>query len=204
MLLSLYLTISYLQRDVMIYNALDPATLKDMRKHVQRYGTKKGLVRGAQFNTFSQGKMCAFGERTPSGGAPGDCHRHYDVMNATTVDSLHCLFDNAEVGIKCLTPTVKTESAPLPQDSLVFSEIIRVAAPEIHEQIYEVTRQGERVGKDASTLFYCTNYAAPLHFDDDTGPGLCATLEIDADPYEYCFLNLAYPFYFTPRAGSLW
>lgn len=97
-----------------------------------------------------------------------------------------------------------TDCILLLQDSLVFSETIRVAAPEIHRQIYEVTREGERVGKDSSTLYYCTNYTAPLHFDDDAGPGLCATLDIDADPYEYCFLNLAYPFYFAPRAGSIW
>ena len=64
---------------------------------MRRYGSLKGLVRGSQFQTFTQGKMCPFGERTPSGGAPGDCHRHYDVMNATDVDSLQCLFDNAEV-----------------------------------------------------------------------------------------------------------
>lgn len=87
---------------------------------------------------------------------------------------------------------------------MVLSEIVRQAAPEIHTQIKAVTQEGERVGRDASTLYYCTNFTAPLHFDNDAGPGLCATLELDADPHEYCFLNLAYPFYFAPRAGSLW
>lgn len=87
---------------------------------------------------------------------------------------------------------------------MVLSEIIRKAALEIDAEIKAVTQEGEIVGRDASSLFYCSNYTAPLHFDDDAGPGLCATSELDAGPHEYCFLNLAYPFYFGPRAGSVW
>ncbi|KAJ3521515.1 hypothetical protein NMY22_g12282 [Coprinellus aureogranulatus] len=172
-------------RDFWMYNAFDKETFNSLSQHVRRFGNHKGLVRGRQFDTFTQGKMCPFGERSPKGGAPGDCHRLYDSMSAATPDMVHCLFDNAD-------------------DSLVFSILTREVAPDIHAQIAEACGAGEKVGSARSTSFYCKNYTAPLHQDDDVGPGLCATLDFDAEAYEYCFINMAYPFYFAPRAGSLW
>lgn len=85
------------QRDFWVYNAFDPTAYNTLRRNVQRFGKLKSLVRGQQFATFSQGRMCPFGERTASGGAPGDTHRFYDVMSGQTEDALHCLFDHAEV-----------------------------------------------------------------------------------------------------------
>jgi hypothetical protein len=86
-----------LQRDFWVYNAFSDASLRTLEQHVQRFSTLKGIVRGKQFATFSKGKMVPLGERTASGGAPGDAHRFYDAMNAQTEGALECLFDNAEV-----------------------------------------------------------------------------------------------------------
>ncbi|KAJ3535716.1 hypothetical protein NMY22_g6363 [Coprinellus aureogranulatus] len=176
---------NHVLRDFWVYKAFDDDTFKSLSEHVRRFSHYKGIVRGSQFETFTQGKMCPFGERTPRGGAPGDCHRLYDSMSAATPELVHCLFDNAE-------------------DSLVFSILARQVAPEIYSQIEDACDVGERVGTSRSTLYYCRNYAAPLHRDDDVGPGLCATLDFEAERYEYCFINMAYPFYFAPRPGSFW
>ncbi|KAF6759482.1 hypothetical protein DFP72DRAFT_844208 [Ephemerocybe angulata] len=153
--------------------------------HVQRFSKLKGLVRGKQFATFSQGKMCAFGERTPRGGAPGDCHHLYDYMGAHSEEALECLFDNAE-------------------DSLILSEVARMTSPAVYRQIRAVTGEGEKIGLDSSTLYYCNNYTAAMHLDKDAGPGLCALVELEAELHDYTFINLGYDFYFAPRANSMW
>lgn len=74
-----------------------PPFIKLLSEHTESYSKLKSVVRGKQFAAFVKGKMVPMGERTPSGGAPGDCHRFYDGMDASTVDSLECLFDHAEV-----------------------------------------------------------------------------------------------------------
>jgi hypothetical protein len=68
-----------------------------MVSHSQQFAHLKGLTRGKQFANYSQGKMVPQGERMPSGGAVGDCHRFYSTMSADDIGSLECLFDNAEV-----------------------------------------------------------------------------------------------------------
>ena len=194
------------QRDVWVYNAFDTATYNTLRGNVQRFGKLKSLVRGRQFATFSQGRMCPFGERTASGGAPGDTHRFYDVMSGDTEAALHCLFDHAEV---CGSSFWRCHSGRsltriLYQDSLTLVQTTRLVAPEIYELYRAATRDGEKVGLDASTLYYCSSYTAPLHIDDDATPGICAMLEFDGGPDDYCFVNLAYGIRFLPRANSLW
>lgn len=173
-----------------------------------RFSALKSLVRGQQFATFSQGKMCPFGERTATGGAPGDSHRFYDTMSALNEDALQCLFDHAEVSRR-FSPKVRSQCHRYPlldvcQDSLILLQTTRLVAPGIHRQIRNSTREGEKLGLDAATLYYCSSYAAPFHIDDDVIPGVCALLEREAGKDDYCFVNLAYEYRFAPRANSFW
>ncbi|KAH6876303.1 hypothetical protein BKA70DRAFT_1349446 [Coprinopsis sp. MPI-PUGE-AT-0042] len=59
-------------------------------------------------------------------------------------------------------------------------------------------------GEPLPPIFYCGNYTAPLHCDDDACPGLCAQLDLHADSNydEYAFVNLAYSCYFVCRENS--
>lgn len=167
-----------------------------------RFSALKGLVRGQQFATFSRGKMCPFGERTATGGAPGDSHRFYDKMSALNEDALHCLFDHAEVRPR--SRFLWYLLLNISQDSLILSQTTRLVAPGIHRRIRDSTREGEKLGLDAATLYYCSSYAAPFHFDDDATPGVCALIDREAGKDDYCFVNLAYGYRFAARANSFW
>ena len=82
----------------------------------------------------------------------------------------------------------------------------QVYAPKIHEIIREEGSVGERLGGTASTLYYCSNYTAPLHTDRDTTPGLCMQIDLRADhsKREYAFINMAYARYFVARENTFW
>ncbi|TEB27681.1 hypothetical protein FA13DRAFT_1712396 [Coprinellus micaceus] len=181
--------------EAVIYNAFSESSLKTLRGHVNRFSALKGIMRGQQFAIFSQGRMCPFGERTATGGAPGDAHRFYDSMGAQTEGALQCLFDRAE------SPGILTN---IFQDSLILLNVTRLVAPGLYAEIRDSTREGEKLGLDAATLYYCSSYAGPLHIDDDVTPGVCALLEREAGSDDYCFVNLAYGYRFAPRANSLW
>jgi hypothetical protein len=88
------------QLDYLAFNAIPSDLLDRMMSHFDHFTHMKGLVRGAQFKEYVQGKMVPRGERSPTGGAPGDCHRFYDSMNVDNPMSLNGLFDNAEVRVK--------------------------------------------------------------------------------------------------------
>ncbi|KAJ3505794.1 hypothetical protein NMY22_g17455 [Coprinellus aureogranulatus] len=164
-----------------------------MLAHVKSFAQLKGLQRGAQFRHYSRGNMVALGPRMPQGGIRGDSFRYPTTMSAADKGSLHCLFDHAE-------------------DSLILDELARLIAPEVHTPLHAAGRGDERLGLDTGgVLYYCENYAAPLHLDQDAVPGLCANLGYRADPGDYCFINLGYRdaetlerFYFEPRTNSFW
>jgi hypothetical protein len=91
------LTAPLFKRDVHIYNNFPENLVAKLRASNSRYSVLKGIKRGAQFRDFSTGNMVPRGERTPSGGAPGDCHGFYADMKATTLTEIDVLFDHAEV-----------------------------------------------------------------------------------------------------------
>jgi hypothetical protein len=82
----------------------------------------------------------------------------------------------------------------------------KVFSPETYKGLKEAGAVGERLGGTAATIYYCGNYTAPLHCDNDACPGLCAQLDLNADSNndEYGFVNLAYGCYFVSRANSFW
>ncbi|TEB32976.1 hypothetical protein FA13DRAFT_1790051 [Coprinellus micaceus] len=96
--------------DFLAYNAIPEVYLQRMLLHFDQFARMKGLVRGEQFHTYMQGSMVPRGERTPSGGAPGDCHRYYDSLKATDLGSIHALFDNAEASLPM--PIVAVSETP--------------------------------------------------------------------------------------------
>ncbi|KAF6741312.1 hypothetical protein DFP72DRAFT_834356, partial [Ephemerocybe angulata] len=172
--------------DVWVYNAFPKYLLNRMLEHHANLPKGlKGLTRGQQFLHYSQGKMVAQGERTPSGGAPGDVHRFPDNMNATDLDSLNSLYDQAE-------------------DALIISQVTRLVAFPIFENVRETGAIGERLGALAHTLYYCTNYVAPAHEDQDEGKGLCANLLKEGEKTDYAFFHLAYGLLFIAESNSLW
>ncbi|KAF6756499.1 hypothetical protein DFP72DRAFT_810464, partial [Ephemerocybe angulata] len=172
--------------DFWVYEAFPSFARERMLDHAKNFYGLKGLVRGKQFKDYTQGRMVPQGERTASGGAPGDSHCFYGSMAATEAPALHCLFDNAE-------------------DSLFLTEVTRLVGFPVFTAIRKASRVGERLGKDAATLYYCANYAAPAHVDKDEGPGLCANLHWSGDHYgDYAFVHLAYGLYFLQRTNSLW
>lgn len=65
---------------------------------------------------------------------------------------------------------------------------------------------GDQLGLDSATTYLCNNYAAPLHRDKDTTPGLCANYELQAlqDQDEYAFIYADYGIYFACQPNSLW
>ncbi|KAJ3505033.1 hypothetical protein NMY22_g17722 [Coprinellus aureogranulatus] len=178
-------TLNLLQLDFLAFQAFPDKYLQRMLGHFDQFSQLKSVVRGQQFDRYVQGTMVPQGERTPSGGAPGDCHRYYDNMNAEDVSSLDRLFDTAE-------------------DSLLLTEITRVVAFPVHEAVVKVCQTGERMGRDSLTMFYCNNYAAPVHIDDDAGTGLCAQLEVQVPDKEYSFFHYAYGKLFKSRTNCLW
>ncbi|KAH6876314.1 hypothetical protein BKA70DRAFT_1349453 [Coprinopsis sp. MPI-PUGE-AT-0042] len=172
-------------RDVYVYGAFPEATLAQLRTHTSRYSKLKGVQRGAQFEQYSTGNMVPRGERAPKGGAPGDCFGYYANMTPTSVDHIDVLFDHAE-------------------DAGILMRAAKVFFPDAHKGLKEAGSIGERLGGTAATIFYCGNYTAPLHCDDDACPGLCAQLDLHADSNydEYAFVNLAYSCYFVCRENS--
>ncbi|KAF6740844.1 hypothetical protein DFP72DRAFT_838419, partial [Ephemerocybe angulata] len=173
--------------DIWAYGAIPKDLLEEMqRHHADLPAGLKGLVRGSQFAHYSQGKMVPQGERTPSGGAPGDCHRFYSDMNATELDSLGSLFDQAE-------------------DSFIISQVTRIIAFPIFQDVREKGQEGERLGTLATTLYHCVNYGAPVHKDRDAGKGLCANILKEGSKKEdYAFFNMAYRIMFIAQTNSLW
>ncbi|KAJ3533084.1 hypothetical protein NMY22_g7480 [Coprinellus aureogranulatus] len=179
-------------RDFWAYGALPENLRQKMLDHVRAFAKLKGLQRGGQFKDYIQGRMVGMGPRTASGGIEADVHRYPDIMSASDVGSLNCLFDNAE-------------------DSLILDEIARLIAPEIYDPLHAAGQGDERVGIDkGGVLYYCENFAAPLHLDKDAAPGLCANLAYKAAAGDFCFVNMVYRnakgdrFYFQPRSNSLW
>ncbi|KAH6905526.1 hypothetical protein BKA70DRAFT_1107821 [Coprinopsis sp. MPI-PUGE-AT-0042] len=173
--------------DVYVYGAFPEGTLMQLRAHASRYSKLKGVQRGAQFEGYSVGNMVPRGERAPKGGAPGDCFGYYANMTPTNVDHIDILFDHAE-------------------DAGILMKAAKVYSFELHKELEEAGSTGERLGKTASTVFYCGNYTAPLHYDDDECPGLCAQLDLNADSDydEYSFIYMAYGCYFVARENSFW
>ncbi|KAH6903664.1 hypothetical protein BKA70DRAFT_1110677, partial [Coprinopsis sp. MPI-PUGE-AT-0042] len=175
------------QRDTWVYGAFSEDSLHKLRTHNARYSQLKGIQRGAQFQGYSTGKMVPRGERAPKGGAPGDCFGFYADMQATDVEHIDVLFDHAE-------------------DSGIIMRAAKIFCPSVYASLSEAGSVGERLGASASTLFYCGNYTAPLHRDNDECPGLCTQFDLTADTshYEYSFVNMAYSCYFVARENSFW
>ena len=175
-----------------------------MSNHFDKFADMKGLVRGKQFTEYVQGKMVPRGERTPRGGAPGDCHRLYDTMNVDDPISLHGLFDNAEVSAQIPFLLRNCSNFWIMQDSMILNEVTRIIAPDIHANVLKEGKVGEFVGPDSLTLYYCKNYAAPLHIDNDASTGLCAQLRMEVNGLAYSFVHYSIKRIFHSRTNSIW
>ena len=80
-----------------MFNAFPEAVLKTLIDHHEALQTIKGVDRGDQFESYSQGSMVPKGSRAPKGGAPGDSYTMYSGMDAVDEQSINALFDDAEV-----------------------------------------------------------------------------------------------------------
>jgi hypothetical protein len=85
-----------------------------------------------------------------------------------------------------------------------LSSLARLLCNELHQQMEKLYSVGELLGEDCATLYYCSNYAAPLHLDQDVGPGLCATLLFSAKSTDHAFINMKYRLLFVPCQNSVW
>jgi hypothetical protein len=88
--------------DFWLYEAFPQNVLKTLISHHRQLGKVKSVKRGAQFNSFSQGKMVPKGGRISQGGRPGDAYTFYEGMEAITLDDIDALFNDAEVCCACL------------------------------------------------------------------------------------------------------
>ena len=75
----------------------------------------------------------------------------------------------------------------------------------LYDEMKDTNRIGELLGLDSANLYYCSNYAVPLHLDRDIGIGLCLNLELNvANSDDFAFIYMMYGIYFEPRENSLW
>ena len=89
---------------------------------------------------------------------------------------------------------------------MVLSEIARILNFPLFSALKDATEAGDKLGISGATLYRCTNYASPLHCDDDIAPGLCAQYELQARKmdHEYAFIYADYQIYFVSQSNSLW
>ena len=88
----------------------------------------------------------------------------------------------------------------------MLSELARILNFPLFSALQEATEAGDKLGISGATLYRCTNYTSPLHFEDDVVPGLCAQYELQArkEDHEYAFIFADYGIYFVSKSNSLW
>ncbi|PPQ75845.1 hypothetical protein CVT26_001221 [Gymnopilus dilepis] len=173
--------------DFWMFNAFPEAVLKTLIDHHEALQTIKGVDRGDQFESYSQGSMVPKGSRAPKGGAPGDSYTMYSGMDAVDEQSINALFDDAE-------------------DSMILVQAARVIHPPAYQKMELEIIDGDKLGISGATTYLCRNYTSPLHRDDDACPGLCAQYQLQAKKKgdEYAFIFADYGIYVVSRSNSLW
>jgi hypothetical protein len=71
-------------------------------------------------------------------------------------------------------------------------EVIRPFHPEVADSLKTDTHYAEaaRMGTMAANIFYCSNYLAYQHEDNDASPGICSQLVLDrihADEWNFSY-----------------
>ena len=74
----------------------------------------------------------------------------------------------------------------------------------MYQEVLVEGEVGEPMGPDSLTMYYCKNYAAPLHFDNDVSTGLCLQLAMEVEGLSYSFVHYERRRVFKSRSNSLW
>ncbi|KAJ3709773.1 hypothetical protein C8R42DRAFT_729838 [Lentinula raphanica] len=145
------------------------------------------LKRGAQFDSYSGGKMVPLGSRTASGGRAGDTYTSYAGLDATTEKGLDILFNQAAI-----------------------ADIMRAAAVHAHsslvDKLEDCCNECDRMGMTGANIYNCTGYMAPIHRDQDATRGLSTQvlLSADSDHHEFAFCNIEYKYFIATTTNCLW
>ncbi|KAJ7121145.1 hypothetical protein C8R44DRAFT_981960 [Mycena epipterygia] len=165
----------------------DQHTMQDMRASHSLVGRSVTPQRRSK-TTQEQGDMCLAGSRVPHGGLAADGYRPYAHHNANTTDGVEALFAHA-------------------RDADTMTETVRGFAPGVINDIkHTVTKAGiNRMGKMGMNSFYCWEYGAPLHRDNDATWSLCCQLWKDT-PYkdEYNFAYAEWGCYIVTEENCVW
>jgi hypothetical protein len=87
---------------------------------------------------------------------------------------------------------------------MILNEVTRIISPEVSKAVLAAGETGESMGPDSLTLYYCKNYAAPLHIDRDACTGLCAQLLMEVTGLDYSFVHYSMRSIFRARTNSIW
>lgn len=83
---------------------------------------------------------------------------------------------------------------------------VRIAFPEAYANIVKVANNAGNfpVGRFGMNSFYCWNYVAPQHTDNDRSFTISIQLEKEALDDEYNFACTEYNFYIKTEVNTLW
>ncbi|KAI0087688.1 hypothetical protein BDY19DRAFT_907142 [Irpex rosettiformis] len=144
--------------------------------------------RGKTFHLQASGKMVPVGARIPQGGAPGDGYAPYAHVKADSIQAINALMAHGR-------DADLMQIAFKPYNSSIASSYRAASA----------AAGLSRLGGNGVNMYYCTNYMAPIHPDDDVGISLCCQLEkrggADTD---LDFVYARHGVYIETRANTGW
>ncbi|KAJ7481507.1 hypothetical protein FB451DRAFT_1443772 [Mycena latifolia] len=142
------------------------------------------LVGGAQFNPWDQSildELCANHVR------PGDGYGPYAHQSAQDTEGIKALFAAG-------------------RDSDTLMETVRGFAPQVVREIKKRNKSAgiNRMGWTGMNSFYCWEYAAPLHKDDDDEWSIACQLLKACKPDECNFAYAEWGVYIRTQANCIW
>jgi hypothetical protein len=186
---------------VVIFGAFTEEVLGILITHHRKISHQKAVKRGS---LALAGTMVARGGRVPAGGRPGDAYVPYSDMGSTSGEDLDLLYNHAYVSLSCCNHCM---IFTLAQDAECLLQVIRPHHSSVVKDLEAeaTTNEGIRMGSTAASLFYCNDYLAKQHTDNDVGIGICAQLEkMCTDQYGYSFAYPEYGFYISTERNTAW
>ncbi|KAI0697860.1 hypothetical protein BC835DRAFT_1413370 [Cytidiella melzeri] len=171
-----------------VYNAFTPSVLNTMKKSHALVMKNKSIKRGSSFQVFAASKMVPVGTRQPQGGSAGDGYAPYTHMAADSPEAIDALMSHA-----------------LDADLLLTA--VRPYNHSVAKTLDKLTKEAglSKMGSKGVNQYYCSNYIAPLHADNDMTTTLCCQLEKQNTKHrELDFCYSKYGFYVETVANMAW
>ncbi|KIK37334.1 hypothetical protein CY34DRAFT_776189 [Suillus luteus UH-Slu-Lm8-n1] len=143
-----------------IFSAMKPDTLQQMKDNHSSIINHPSVKRGTAFQAYNYGKMIPYGARQPQGGRRGDCYTTYSMLRGDTQEDIKAIFRHIK-------------------DAETLLLTISYAAPLVVKNLRDVTStaKAQRLGSTGCVTFYCHNYVAPQHKDNDVSWTISTQLE---------------------------